>query len=82
MLVLTDMQCWIAARAPSTSTDSDKDCQIIDDKADIQKAMEYIATVFQEPLETNGACLFALIDEIDEIVDFYQNYLQSQAIEY
>ena len=49
-----------------------------DDKAEIRRAVEYIVTVFREPLEAVGTCIFALIDEVDEVVDFYRKYIESQ----
>ena len=53
-----------------------------DDKAEIRSAMEYIVTMFREPLEAKNTCIFSLQDEIDEVVDFYRKYLESQGEDY
>ena len=39
--------------------------------------MEYIVTIFREPLQAKDACIFSLQDEIDEIVNFYSKYLEN-----
>ena len=44
--------------------------------------MEYIVTVFREPLNAKNTCIFSLQDEIDEVVDFYRKYLEIQAEDY
>ena len=44
--------------------------------------MEYIVTVFREPLEAKGTCIFSLQGEIDEMVDFYRKYLEIQTEDY
>lgn len=44
--------------------------------------MEYIVTIFREPLEAKDVCIFSLQDEIDEIVNFYRKYLENQAEDY
>ena len=56
--------------------------EVTDDKAEIRKAVEYIVTVFREPLEAKGTCIFALIDEVDEVVDFYRKFVKSQGEDY
>ena len=68
---------WTAPRLPIDSAGVGSD-----DKADIRGAMEYIVTIFREPLEAKGACIFSLQNEIDEIVDFYRKYLENQAEDY
>ena len=76
ILVFIDTQCWARPQQGLSKSDSD---EVIDDKVEIRDAMEYIITVFREPLEAKGTCIFALVDEIDEVVHFYRKYIESQA---
>lgn len=71
ILAFLDTRSWTTPRIPIDS--------VADDKAEIREAMEYIVTVFREPLEAKDACIFSLQDELDEIVDFYRKYLENQA---
>ena len=45
-----------------------------DDKSHIK---EDIISVFREPLESEGAELFSLQDELEEVVDFFRRYLNT-----
>ena len=77
ILVFLDTRSWTAPRVSIDSAGLGSD-----DKAEIREAMEYTVTIFREPLEAKGACIFSLQDEIDEIVDFYRKYLESQGEDY
>ena len=68
VLAFLDTRCWATPR--------DVSIEIVDDKSEVRTAIEYIVTVFREP--KNGAIIFSLQDEIDEVVDFYRKYLQNQ----
>ena len=74
ILAFLDTRTWTTPRIPTDS--------VADDKAEIREAMEYIVTIFREPLEAKDACIFSLQDELDEIVDFYRKYLENQAEDY
>ena len=77
ILVFLDTRSWATPRARM-----DGDEEGSDDKAEIRSAMEYIVTMFREPLEAKNTCIFSLQDEIDEVVDFYRKYLESQGEDY
>ena len=67
-----DTRSWNTPRISINSADVWSD-----GKAEIREAMEYIVTIFREPLEAKDTWIFSLQDEIDEIVD--RKYLQNQA---
>lgn len=78
ILVFLDTRCW-----PSTTPDDESaETEAVDDKDELRLAMEYIVTVFREPLEAKQTCIFAFQDELEEIVDFYRKYLVTQGEEY
>ena len=82
IVAFLDTRGWAATRvAPDTLCQSDEEGSS-DDKAQIRAAIEYIVTIFREPLEAKGTCIFSLQDEIDEVVDFYRHYLECQAEDY
>ena len=77
ILIVLDTRSWTTLRV---TTEIDE--EVSNDKAEIRSAMEYIVTVFREPLEAKDTCIFSLQDEIDEVVDFYRKYLESQGEDY
>lgn len=69
MIVFLDTRSWAIRH---TEEDEEMD---VDDRAHIKEAVEYILTVFREPLEAKGMSVFSLQDELEEVVDFYRQYL-------
>lgn len=61
ILAFLDTRSWTTPRIPTDSADVGSD-----DKAEIREAMEYIVTLFREPLEAKSASIFSLQDEIDK----------------
>ena len=74
MLMLLDTASWIPKRR-TVSLEQATDHDDEDDKEEIREAAELISSTFREPLESKGACLASLFDEIDEIVDYARKYL-------
>ena len=64
LLVLTETQGW---QAGSDSTS--------DDLADIKAALKYIVQVSREPLESKGASIASIQDELEEAVEYARQYL-------
>ena len=57
ILVFLDTRCW-----PSTTPDNDSaKTEAVDDKGELRSAMEYIVTVFREPLEAKQTCIAFLL---------------------
>ena len=80
MIVFLDTRSWAIARSSSHS--EDEEMMDIDDRAHIKEAVEYILTFFREPLEAKGMSVFSLQDELEEVVDFYRQYLDTQGQDY
>ena len=73
MLMFLDTASWIPKRHSVSLEQASEDDK--DDKEGIREAAELISSTFREPLESKGACLASLFDEIDEIVDYARKYL-------
>ena len=82
--MFVDTRIWVAPRkVPTTESDSECEEEVeVDDKAEMRAAAEYIVSIFREPLEAKGACLFSLDDESEEAVDFCRRYLNCQVEDY
>lgn len=70
MIVFLDTRSWAIRRTEELDEEMD-----VDDRAHIKETVEYILTVFREPLEAKGMSVFSLQDELEEVVDFYRQYL-------
>ena len=80
MIVFLDTRSW-AVRSVS-NTEEEEELGYSDDKAHIKDAVENILTTFREPLEAKGMSVFSMQDELEEIVDFYRQYLYAQGEDY
>jgi hypothetical protein len=78
MIVFLDTRSW-GIRSLSHTEEEEMD---VDDRAHIKESVEYILTVFREPLEAKGMSVFSLQDELEEVVDFYRQYLDTQGEDY
>ena len=65
-----------------SNTEEEEELGYSDDKAHIKDAVENILTTFREPLEAKGMSVFSMQDELEEIVDFYRQYLDAQGEDY
>lgn len=79
ILVFLDTQTWrniIPETQESESQQSDSD-NSSEDKAlsEVLAAVELIATIFKEPLHASGVNLLGLQDEMEEVVEYAQQYL-------
>ena len=75
IIIFLDTRSW--AKRSSHSEDDE-----LDDRTYIKEAMEYILTIFREPLEAKGMSIFSLQDELEEVVDFYRQYLDAPGEDY
>ena len=82
ILVFVDTRNWIAPRRVSRSDSDPEPEEEVDDKGEIRAAAEHIVSIFREPLEAKGGCLFSLDDELEEAVDFCRKYLDCQVEDY
>ena len=80
MIVFLDTRSW-AVRSVS-NTEEEEELGYSDDKAHIKDAVENILITFREPLEAKGMSVFSMQDELEEIVDFYRQYLDAQGEDY
>ena len=69
IIVFLDTRCW---SRPMANEDSG------DDNAQVKEAVEDIVSIFREPLEAKGTSTFSIQDEVDEVVDFYRQYLNPE----
>ena len=46
-----------------------------DRMTDVKGAAEYIVSIFREPLESRGVCVSSIQDEVEEAVEYAQQYL-------
>ena len=46
-----------------------------DRMTDVKGAAEYIVSIFREPLESRGVCISSIQDEVEEAVEYAQQYL-------
>lgn len=79
IIVFLDTRSW---SAPGSGSSIDELDVIADDKCHIKESVEYIVTTFREPLEAKGMSVFAIQDELEEIVDFYRQYLDTPENDY
>ena len=70
IIVFLDTRCW---SRPMTNEDSSGD-----DNTQVKEAVEAIVSIFREPLEAKGTSTFSIQDEVDEVVDFYRQYLNPE----
>ena len=70
IIVFLDTCCW---SRPMANEDSSGD-----DNAQVKEAVEDIVSIFREPLEAKGTSTFSIQDEVDEVVDFYRQYLNPE----
>ena len=71
ILVLLDTQSWQSSPADKHSNTDEKE----DDLAEISEAIEYITSLFREPLEAKGVDLTNIQDELEEIILYARKYL-------
>ena len=65
LLVLMETQSWQSRGGDDGSTAV----------SDVKEAAEYIVSIFCEPLESRGVCILSIQDELDEAVEYAQQYL-------
>lgn len=78
ILVFIDTQGWqTKTRIPSDTSEVDSDeTEVVDDvMAEIQSAVEFVASVFREPLQAKNVVLSTLHDEVEEVVEHARTYL-------
>lgn len=72
ILVFIDTQGWQATSSPTLESDE----VLSDDHLDnIKSAIDYIVSVFREPLQAKNVLLSSLHDEIEEAVEYACSYL-------
>ena len=70
IIVFLDTRCW---SRPMANEDSSGD-----DNAQVKEAVEDKMSIFREPLEAKGTSTFSIQNEVDEVVDFYRQYLNPE----
>ena len=73
ILVFIDTQGWQAKTSPSYSSESDE-TEVDNVLTEIQSAVQFIASVFEEPLQAKKVDLSALHDEVEEAVEHACTY--------
>ena len=71
ILVLLDTQSWQSSPADKHSNADEEE----DDLAKVSKAIEYITSLFREPLKAKGVDLTNIQDELEEIIPYARKYL-------
>ena len=65
-----DTHSWtILAIATNDGDESIDEATFSDDKKEIREAVQYVAAILTKALEAKRATMFALDNEVDEIVD-------------
>ena len=83
ILVFLDTHSWtILATATNNGDESIDEATFSDDKKEIREAVQYVAAVFRKPLEAKRATLFALDDDVDEIVDYCRKFVNYTVDDY
>ena len=76
ILAFLDTGNWaIKGHVVTQQSDSEQDEDLEDDKKEIKEAVDYICSVFREPLEAKDVCCASMFDELEEIVDYCRCYL-------
>ena len=73
VLVFIDTHGWQAKTSPSNSSESDE-TEVDNVLTEIQSAVQFIASVFEEPLQAKKVDLSALHDEVEEAVEHARTY--------
>ena len=76
LLVFLETQSWM--KRSSEEGDSDPDPSL----TEIKNALEYIVSLFRDPLEARGANVLVLQDEIEDAVEYARRYLGLESTNY
>ena len=76
LLVFLETQSWM--KRSSEEGDSDPDPSL----TEIKNALEYIVSLFRDPLEARGANVSVLQDEIEDAVEYARRYLGLESTNY
>ena len=85
IIAFLDTPSWTIQAAAANDEESDANTDEVtftDDKKEIREAVHYIVAIFRKPLESKGATLFALDDEVDEIVDYCRKFVNYTVDDY